>query len=47
MNEDASRQRPFLSLLSDAYRERRTGVVRVTRGEGRLAVAVRDGHVLA
>lgn len=47
MNEDAFRRRPFLSVLSDAYREGRTGIIRVTGGEGRLAVAVRDGQVVA
>jgi tetratricopeptide (TPR) repeat protein len=47
MNEDGSRRRPFLSVLSDAHREGFSGVVRVTRGEGRLAVAVRGGQVIA
>jgi hypothetical protein len=44
MTEDSQ---PFLAVLADAFRARRTGVVRVTRGEGRLAVGLQDGRIVA
>lgn len=46
MSEE-SPSRPFLVVLADAYRSRRTGIVRAARGEGRLAVALRDGRIVA
>ena len=39
--------RPFLVVLADAHLARRTGIVRATRGEGRMAVALRDGRIVA
>ena len=39
--------RPFVVVLADAHLGRRTGVVRATRGEGRMAVALRDGRIVA
>jgi hypothetical protein len=46
MNE-AKNPRPFLSVLADAHLHRLTGIVRVTRGEGRIALAVAEGRVVA
>ena len=39
--------RPLLVVLADAYRGRRSGIVRATRGEGRMALALRDGRIVA
>ena len=39
--------RPFLAALADAHLGRRTGIVRATRGEGRMAVALQEGRIVA
>ena len=39
--------RPFLVVLAEAHLGRRTGIVRAARGEGRMAVALRDGRIVA
>jgi tetratricopeptide (TPR) repeat protein len=42
-----TRPRPFLAVLAEAHLERRTGIVRATRGEGRLAVGLANGRLVA
>lgn len=39
--------RPFLVVLADAHLGRRTGIVRAARGEGRMAVALQEGRIVA